>query len=112
MKDEKGIIILFSILFLGVILAISFSLSTIFIPKARLLFDVKSSPSALYAADSGIEWCLYVTRKGSSIGAPVFANGANIVINGKSSPVAADCVSPVRSIGSYINVTRALEVTF
>lgn len=112
MKDNRGIIILLSMFFLGAILAISFALSVIFTPKIRSSFDVKSSPGALYAADSGAEWCLFVVRKGSSISALTFANGAQISINDKTSPMPSDCVSPVRSVGTYREITRALEVSF
>ena len=91
-------------------MAIALSLSAIFIPKIRLSFDVKNSPSAFYAADTGVEWCLYVERK-ASIGPPTMANGATITINDQNPPVAADCVFPVRSLGTYQRIIRALEVS-
>lgn len=111
-SKQSGIIILFSILFLSAILAISISLSAIFTPKIRLFFDVKSSAAALYAADSGIEWCLHAVRKGSSVSPLNNSLGAKISINDKESPVPADCVSPVRSAGTQREVTRSLEASF
>lgn len=111
-KKNSGIAVLFAILVLGIILSTTLALSVIFIPKIRLSFDVKNSPSAIHAADTGVEWCLYNFRKGTIFNPPVFLNGATFSINGKDSPVSTDCVSPVKSIGRLHNSTRSLEVSF
>jgi len=91
-------------------MSIAFTLSAIFIPKIRLSFDVKNSPSALYAADTGIEWCLYIERK-ADLSLPIMTNGAEITINDQSPPIPSDCVFPVRSLGTYQRIIRALEVS-
>lgn len=99
--------IITSVLLVGVILSIVFSLSAIFIPKLRSAADVKNSTAAAYAAESLLEWCLYQYRTGD-IARPVMSNGSTYsIINPE------DClVSPVRATGTYRGVTRAFELTY
>lgn len=109
-KSRQGIAILTSILFMGFILAIAFGLSAIFIPKIRLSVDVKSSPTALYAADSGLEWCLYINFKNPSpLPTPiVFGNSE---ISAVASP--SNCAgSRIQSTGAFRGVNRSLQVDF
>lgn len=103
---ESGVAILFSIILISVALSAALSLSLIFTPKIRSSGQVKDSVGAFYAADTGIEWCLYVNRK-ASIAAPTLSNGATFT----TTP--ANCATfPMTAIGTYRGVTRALEVNF
>ena len=106
--SQQGVAIIISILFVAVILSIVFSLSAVFIPKLRSAAEIKSSVPAAYAAESGLEWCLYKNRKAPAP-APQFDNGASFLLN------PADCsgaVPTVKSLGTYRGVTRAFELTF
>ena|SRR3989344_2783212 len=111
-KNQKGVILVFSILFFAVILSTTLALSSVFIPRIRFYAGVRNSTAALYAADSGLEWCLYIVKKGASINPPILSNGAQFLINKKSSPLPSDCVSPIQAVGTQVESTRALEVSF
>jgi len=109
-EKQKGIVIIFSVFFISLILGSAFALSAIFIPKIRLSVDVKNSPTALYAADTGIEWCLYVNRQGTLDPLyplmPIFNDTAISFI---AEP--ADCSAfPLKTTGSYMGVSWSLEV--
>lgn len=108
-----------AVLFAGILVAMVLSLSLVFIPKIKVAGDVKKSVAAAYAAESAIEWCLYVNRIGVA-NQPVMSNNA-VYINGNSpigAPFAAvpprpgDCVSPVKALGTYQGVTRSFEISF
>ncbi len=106
-----------AILFAGVLISIALSLSLIFTPKIKTAGDVKRSVAAAYAAESAIEWCLYVNRIGAT-SQPVMGNGA-LYINGFTGlpfaavpPMPGDCVSPIKALGTYQGVTRSFEISF
>ncbi|MEK7151652.1 MAG: hypothetical protein AAB784_02995 [Patescibacteria group bacterium] len=110
---ESGVIVIVTMLLIGIMLAIVLSLSLIFIPKIKSASDTKRSVAAIYAADTAIEWCLYVNRIGSTA-LPTMSNGA-VIINGVTNApfVAADCAAAtIKALGTYQGVTRSLEVTF
>ena len=96
---------------MGLFLSIALTLSAVFIPKIMTSADIKKSAGALYAAESGIEWCLYVGRVGSTT-QPVMSNGATFVNGITGVPFTeADClVFPVKSVGTYQGVARSFEV--
>lgn len=105
-RHESGVVMLFSIILISVILSAAFALFLVFTPKIRSSGQVKDSVGAFYAADTGIEWCLYVNRK-VSVAAPSMSNGAAFTVT------PANCASfPITSVGTYRGVTRALEVNF
>ena len=115
--NQSGIAVIFSMLLIGIILSIVFTLSLIFIPKTKSASDIKRSAAAAYAAESAIEWCLYINRQAPPSPVPtppVLANGATF-INGNTgvSFMPADCsVQPIKSVGTYQGVTRSFEVSF
>lgn len=90
-----------------------FTLSAIFIPKIKSATDIKNSVAAAYAAESAIEWCLYVNRIGV-VSLPVMLNGATIINGTTNLPfVSADCATPpVKALGTYQGVTRSFEISF
>jgi len=58
-KGKKGTILLYTMLLIGAILTIGFSLTAIFIRKIRVSRETINSVTAFYVADSGVEWFLY-----------------------------------------------------
>lgn len=112
-SSQEGVVVIMTLLLASVILSIVLTLSLIFIPKIRAASDIKNSAGAFYAAETAIEWCLYVNRIGSVV-TPTMLNGATFVngnINPARSFVPADCSAlPIKSIGSYMGVVRALDV--
>mgnify|MGYP001583620788 CR=1 len=113
LTDNRGVVVILSVLLIGLILSIVLTLSLIFIPKIKSASDVKNSATSLYAAESAIEWCLYVNRIGV-VSLPVMSNGA-VIINGITNLpfVAADCATPpIKALGTYQGVTRSFEISF
>lgn len=102
---QEGIIIILTIIIIGFLLSMTLVLSAIFIPKIKTSAEVKRSTTAVYAAESAIEWCLYISRKGA-ITAPTMQNGATY-----TPTIAASCVSPLKAIGTFQGVSRAFEVS-
>ena len=82
-------IIIFTILMLSAILAISLTLTSIFIPKIRSITEAADSIGAIYAADSAMEWCLYNNRRNNPpLPQPVMANGSTYQIFRDGNPSA------------------------
>ena len=109
---QDGAAVIFALLLTGLFLSIILSLSMIFIPKIRVAGDIKRSVSAVYAAESAIEWCLYVNRIASA-SLPVLDNGSTF-INGFTgvSFISSDCTSlPIKAIGTYQGVARSFEIS-
>lgn len=110
---EEGVVVIIAILVVGILLSVVLSLSAIFIPKIRNSSEVKKSTAALYAAESGIEWCIYVFKKDGSYPLPIMINGAQI-LNGNTDamPAPADCAAqPVKIQGTFQGVTRSFELS-
>ncbi len=107
-KNEEGSILIFTVLILNFILAISLSLGAIFVPKIKRVSEGSAySTAAIYSADSAIEWCIYINQGKAALPAPSMANGATFTIN------PSDCaVKPLnhQAVGTFKGVSRALEV--
>ena len=113
--NENGQALVISILIVGFLLSIVLTLSSLFIPKIRASSEISKSSAALYAAESGLEWCLYVNRH-SDVPQPIMANSATF-LNGKVSPpaplTAADCsATSIKVLGTYQGISRAFEISF
>jgi hypothetical protein len=61
---KQGSILIYSLLIMSVILAISLSLNAAFLRNLGNIREAQDSVRALYAADSGVEYCLYEARTG------------------------------------------------
>lgn len=112
--DQRGSIIVFTVLMLSTMLAITLSLTRTFIPRIRAISEATDSVGAVYAADSAMEWCLYTNRgKAPLLSQPVMSNGATYQIyNGG---VLSICPSGetlnYRTVGTYRGVSRSFEVS-
>lgn len=110
---QSGVALLVGVMLVSVLISIMLTLSAIFIPKLRLAQEVRKSVSAMYAADAGVEYCLYVDKINEQISAgfpetipnkPTLNNGANFTFE----PV--DCQFPIRVEGEYQGVRRFFEI--
>ena len=99
---------------LGVILTITLSLANSLLPRLRSSSDALSSVAAIYAADSGVEWCLYTQRaRLPAVPQPVMSNGATYAILFGANPGICDPTeSPLNHtvIGNFRTVTRAFKI--
>lgn len=111
-NNEKGSIIIFTLLMVASILSITLTLVNIFIPRLRTYSESTSSTGALYAADSAMEWCLYTAREKPPLPQPVLSNGATYEIYQNGTP--SDCPGgetlDYRTVGTYRGVSRSYEV--
>lgn len=104
--NQSGIALLLTLVILSVIILIAVFIVNIVTTQLRLTLDIDYSQSAIYAADSGVEWQLYQIRKGASVPSPVMSNGATVVtiVTGVAP------TSTIKSLGSYQSVKRQFEV--
>lgn len=106
---QKGVIIIFTSILLGILMSIALALSAIFVPKIRLITEVKNSTGALFAAESGLEWCLYKNQiiPPTTPPPPTMSNGATYQL------VPPDCSGKsLKAVGTFRGVIRAFQVDF
>ena len=107
-RQRDGQILIFTAIILGIMLLTALALQAILIPKLRLSSEVKNSVGAAFAAESGLEWCLYnnqVVPSPTPWPSPVMVNGATFQIT------PSNCLgSQLKSLGTYKGVTRQFEV--
>ena len=114
--NQKGIAILYVIFLVSVLLAISFGISEILISQVKMLGDIGYSVVALYAADSGIENAL-IDRQSpdptydGSLSADITYE-VSVTEGGASEDCTIDFYYCIKSIGSYKDIKRAIEVKY
>lgn|SRR3989344_2274839 len=107
---ERGAILVYAVLMLGSILAITLSLAAIFVPKIRSISNAGAgSVGAIYAADSALEWCIYTNRGNPALAQPMMSNGATYTLSSNCAPT--DQPFTARAVGTYRGVSRSLEVS-
>lgn len=114
-SSEEGSIIIFTVLMLTSMLTITLTLTKIFIPRVRTVAETSDSVKALYAADSALEWCLYVNRQTPPTPPPLsFSNGATWAVYKGFTTDLADCYETGglnhRAIGSFGGVIRSFQL--
>ena len=65
-NTQQGSILIFALSILSLMVAISIGIIPLFISRLRASQEAANSTIAVYAADSGIEWCLYSYNSGVS----------------------------------------------
>ena len=108
-EKQKGVVIIFTTIILGLLISMSLALAAIFVPKIRLITDTKNSVGAFFAAESGLEWCLYNNQINPTPTPPppVMSNGATYVLT------PANCSGKsIKSVGTFQGVTRAVQIDF
>lgn len=112
---QRGSIIVFTVLMLTIILSITLTLTRIFIPKIRSITETTDSIKAAYAADSALEWCLYVNRQRPPTPPTLsLSNGATWVVYQGFTTTPADCYETSglnhRAVGSFGGVIRSFQL--
>ena len=112
--NQRGSILIFTLLMLTSILTITLVITRIFIPRLRSITEASNSVGAVYSADSAIEWCLYSNRgKTPTLPQPTMGNSATYQLYNDGSPSTCPSgeVLRYRAVGSYRGVSRSFEVT-
>ncbi len=109
-KNQDGQILIFAAIILGIMVLTSLALQALIIPKLRLSAEVKNSVGAAFAAESGLEWCLYNNQASPSPTpwpSPVMSNGGTFQVT------PSNCSGKnLKSLGTYRGVSRQFEVNF
>jgi|SRR3989338_5525320 len=119
-KDKQnGSIIIFTLLIMITVMVISITLMRLLIPKLRIVRESIYSVVAVYAADSGMEWCIFANRKDINAMAtppPQILSlqtipGVTVQIYGPSGATCSYNESvDYRTVGTYNSISRSLEV--
>lgn len=113
-KLKKGIALYLSVMIMTILLAIALGISTIFLGQVDLMRDLGYSVVAFYAADAGIERVLTTREAPGNISETPLSNGATyqviITISGSGGCTAANYC--IKSIGSYKDTNRAIEISY
>ena len=86
--------------------------------QIRQTTDFANSAKALFAADTGLEWGLYQFFKSNGAAAPPeFQNGAHFRVTctdvaGTGVPCTNPSAISIRTVGTSVAVSRALELSF
>ncbi|MBI2062173.1 MAG: hypothetical protein HYT64_00545 [Candidatus Yanofskybacteria bacterium] len=116
MANQRGSILIYSVLMLGVILTITFALGNILLPKLRTATNEVNSTAALYAGDSALEWCLYVNRKNpvpSATPMLPLSNGATATVYQGTTATLATCHEATlnhRAVGNFRGISRSFII--
>jgi Tfp pilus assembly protein PilX len=115
---NRGFAIIYVLLIVSLMTAIVVALSFIFVTRIRIATEAHDSLRAIYAADSGLEWQLYVLRVGA-IAQPTMSNQSSFAVDCPPPDGAACTAASTRlrskgrypATGSTLVIRRALEVT-
>lgn len=116
-KSQKGSIVIFAMLIMAIIISMAIGLVGALALRIRVSIDTIKSGVALHAADSALEWCLYVNRdKPNPPAAPTMTTPSGVIYEikfGNSNATCAPTEAPLnhRAIGTYKNVSRSLEIS-
>ncbi|OHB16999.1 MAG: hypothetical protein A2913_01345 [Parcubacteria group bacterium RIFCSPLOWO2_01_FULL_40_65] len=102
---EQGSVLVYTILTIGVVLSIVFTLTSIFASKLKITSNYSDSITALYAAESGIEWQIYNQLKNPDANQPVLTNGATFTLITPSGTL------PIKVIGKFRGISRSEEIS-
>lgn len=114
MEKSRGSIIIFTVLIVSSILAITLTLTRIFVPRVKSITEATDSIGAIYTADSAMEWCLYNNReKDPILPQPVMGNSATYEIYSDGTPSACPGGETLnyRTVGTYRGVSRSFEIS-
>jgi hypothetical protein len=116
-KSQKGSVIIYAVLTMSVMLAISLTLTSLFISKFKAAAAQRDSVIALYAADSATELCLYEARTNKNDPPLLMDNKATFTIDSGAQKGITDCSTlgsasfGFRATGAYRGSKRTLEIS-
>ena len=113
-NTENGIALYLSVVIMAMILSIALGISTIFSGQLNVLRNMGYSVIAFYAADAGIEKILTVRSTPVNIPATLLSNGAAYEVSVRSAGIGG-CTAAnycIKSIGSYKETNRAIEINY
>ena len=113
-NNQKGISIIFAMLIITVILGIAFGVSAILLSQVEMLRDVGYSVVAFYAADTGIENVL-LNSPPVSISETEIGDDVSFLVNvltGGENGCDSSLNYCIKSIGSYKETNRAIEIVY
>lgn len=113
-NPQKGIALYLSVIIMTLILAIALGISTIFLGQINVMKGLGYSVIAFYAADAGIEKILLTRDNPLDIGLTALSNGAAYQVFVTAGGVGSCTASSycIRSIGSYKETNRAIEISY
>ena len=111
-NSQKGVSILFAVLILSVVLSIALGTSNLIVRQLKVMRGVSNSVIAFYAADCGIEKVL-LAESPSDI-SETLLNGAEyeVFVNASTTEGCDALNYCIKSIGSYKNTKRAIEIRY
>ena len=112
-KNESGVSLIFTILFLGMVLSTGLGIANLMLKEIKISSNIGYSVPAYYAAEAGIEKILYMDRKGSGISVGDKEN-ENLSI-GSEFEAEVMQINPeiiIKSVGTYNGVKRGVEVSY
>lgn len=111
--NEDGVAAIITVLFIAFLTSMVIALSSIILPRLRVSTEIKRSVGALYAADSALEWCLYLP-KSPGLAGPVMQNGSTWTVSPSPAPP-VNCSTAgapaVKAVGVFQGTTRSLQAS-
>jgi len=136
-NPQKGVILYFTIVIMSILMAAVFSITSIVLVQIKSMKEAGDSVLAFYAADTGAEKALYDILNNAEYLDPLYVSEFEILIDGSSYKCNVKITQPsltepfgsypletsiepsddcdglyycIKSIGTYRNVKRAIEV--
>jgi Tfp pilus assembly protein PilX len=121
--NEKGIALFMVVVITAVSLGIVAGMSSLLFKEMKITQRIGHSVLSFHAADSGIERTIYATRKESYdpstctptpclaypiVGDPSLNNGSSYQVYVQS----IDTSTQLRSVGSYVDTQRGVEISY
>ena len=109
MSNQKGVSIFLAIMVMSILSAVSLGLISMSISGIKIARGLENSVMSFYAANTGIEHSLYDIRK----------NGGNGIVSDtleqtsyNVSVTFVDPITTIKSVGTYRDTRRAIEVNY
>jgi hypothetical protein len=113
-KNESGVSLIFTVLFLGMVLSIGLGIANLMLKEIKISSNIGYSVPAYYAAEAGIEKVLYIDRKeGEDL--ENYEKDENLAGTGSIFHVEVTQTSPeiiIKSVGTYNKVKRGVQVSY
>jgi len=112
LKNKQGVSLYLALLVMAILLSIGLATSAILIGQIRMIKGIGDSVLAFYAADTGIEKVLLNRANPSPISGTLENKSSYVVIVILPGPDCAADYRCIRSVGTYKETKRAIEVEY